>query len=440
MAVFTTVLYVISFLTAVYSLWIRNPLWAIAALAAILVIDSIINGFQWQVVPLVFTVVLLSLLVVWSDAPRWGYGLAITLLVVSFSISSLLRHVFQDFEFPRPTGDYAVGVTDHVWKSGVNAKIWYPSEPGVDDELYGYIADYDRPVFNMPPFVYSHLKNLETYAYADSPAASGTFPVILYAYSADGNVEENTFLVTDLASHGFVVIAVDHEKGLADYDLDLMALSSKPPQFLAAMTDVIMVDRKKEFAQVAEGLNELNSTNDFLKNTLDLTTVNFMGFSLGGAIVTDYCSTGVVCGPVVNLDGNPFAVAHESGLTSPYLHMSQDFPEPNIGKVEAGSMAAIVDEMTRLYKRDVQKVVSKTTENGHQATWLTLTNSGHGVFSDFQLWIAVRWGMLAQVLGTADPITSYETIRDLTVNFFKDPASIRSAINKRQTIVTPFSD
>lgn len=370
---------------------------------------------------LVFTFIVTYIL--WTREPKWAI-IFLILILFGFLISGIIRWILPDFTFPEPSGSIPVGTTNYKWASGPQAKIWYPAMLKPNDENDGYLADFNRSIMGIPSIVYHHLKGRSTYAYRDAEAENGHFPIIIYEHSADGFAEENTFLLTDLASHGFIVIAVHHDKSLADYPLDLATLAAEPEAFLAAMTGVIMPDRLADLSLVVDGLAQLNEDSILLQGRLDLSQINFVGYSLGGGIVTDYCATRSHCKAVVNLDGNPFIHAFRTGITAPYLHISQS----TIFELAGQNPGSPTAQMADLYLSDVQQVVQNTQNNVSVAEWWLLKDSGHASFTDFSYWIAPRWGMLATLFGTVDTESAQDTIRQVVREFLKNPGNTDEAL------------
>lgn len=71
--------------------------------------------------------------------------------------------------------------------------VWYPST-----DTSGREAEYRGGAIEDPD------------AFADAVPASGDFPVIVFSHGHQGYAENSSFLMTFLASHGFVVAAPDH--------------------------------------------------------------------------------------------------------------------------------------------------------------------------------------------------------------------------------------
>ena len=410
---------------------------ALAILVGAVLLQLIIIGFNWQSVPFYVCISLPVILTIWRNAPQWSISLLAISMFFGFFLAGFLTITLPNFEIPTPTGTYSVGITDHQFANNAQVKIWYPATNTANNDAYGYLTDFDRPIMGLPPIIYSHLKGKNTHAFANAQAAAGRFPVIIYEHGADGHVEENTFLLTNLASHGFIVVAVVHKNTLANYELDLATLSAHPEQFLSAMTDIVMPDRKIELTYVVNNLAQINEAAINVQGRLDLSQIHFLGYSLGGGIVTDFCATTPICHPVINLDGNPFSMAHQTGLSAPYLHISQQV-FLDMAAVEGPS--STVAEMGSLYQQDVQQVVKHTINNGFAADWLLLVDSGHASFTDMSYWINGRWGVLGTLFGTAVTESSHKTIQTVILSFLKDPSSIDSVKTRYAEQLVDFPD
>jgi hypothetical protein len=85
------------------------------------------------------------------------------------------------------------------------AQFWYPAETGEKLAAYNPVSDSKRTGGFFS-------KKIETHANADAPVASdgAPFPVLIFSPEWDGQRWQNTAQAEDLASHGFIVAALDH--------------------------------------------------------------------------------------------------------------------------------------------------------------------------------------------------------------------------------------
>ena len=366
---------------------------------------------------------LIIVIILWVRKPHWIVTVLTLMFCFGIGLLGIYRYTLPHFPFPEATGSYDVGVTTFEHNEMVRALVWYPAEATAAQSRYGYLSHFDRPLLGLPPLVYGRLTGRPTAAYQDAIAVDDQFPVVLYTHGADGFTEENTFLLTELASHGYVVISVVHAKSVSDYELNLQRLGSEPELFLETMKTAVMPDRLVELTWIIDQLPQLNQTDPLFQGRLDLSAINFIGYSLGGGVVSDYCALHENCTAVLNLDGNPFMTAHEHGVSAPYLHISQHA----FLKLAAQSAPdSPTNQMATLYQNEVAQVIHHTKQNGQPAKWLLLQDSGHGSFTDMAYWIGPRWGFLQTFLGTVKTEASQGAIRHLAVQFLQNPENIEA--------------
>ncbi|HEX5753922.1 MAG TPA: hypothetical protein VFZ09_47500 [Archangium sp.] len=130
----------------------------------------------------------------------------------------------EPIQLPAPTGPHPVGkrVTSLVdFSRGglfpgepedrreLSIHIWYPCEPPAGAPLAPYISPRIMEVLGFPPEL---VPLIRTNAFADAPLspARDAFPVVLFSPGFGMNAELYTVLLEDLASHGYVVVGIDH--------------------------------------------------------------------------------------------------------------------------------------------------------------------------------------------------------------------------------------
>lgn len=138
-------------------------------------------------------------------------------------------------------GAFVSGVTT-LDVDGVKVEVWYPAEP--TSAAGKTKATYDMREW-LPAAERSKIPDAETplfqmNAYRDLPVAKGRrFPVVAFSHGLGGYRMQSSFLMSHLASWGFVVVAPDHvERGLAivlEGDNTKIDVSKGPDQLLAAL-------------------------------------------------------------------------------------------------------------------------------------------------------------------------------------------------------------
>lgn len=109
---------------------------------------------------------------------------------------------------PFSRGPHAVGVRsfdayDAARSRNLPVEVWYPAAAAHagQDQAEATMDRYDL-LPGFPP--------QKQAAVRDAAPASGRFPVVIFSHGFGGHRRQSTFLCTHLASHGYVVAAMDH--------------------------------------------------------------------------------------------------------------------------------------------------------------------------------------------------------------------------------------
>lgn len=108
---------------------------------------------------------------------------------------------------PFPAGVCTIYANDDARNRVFPWEIWYPSaaqHTGAD--LAADMQDHFTDPFGVPR---------RQMAVRDAAAQPGTYPLVIYSHSSGGHRRSATFLCTHLASHGYVVAALDHSELVA---------------------------------------------------------------------------------------------------------------------------------------------------------------------------------------------------------------------------------
>jgi dienelactone hydrolase len=262
--------------------------------------------------------------------PTWFRTLHERLSAIPVAVSDL----------PHPTGPYGVGRTQTTLPAkgapgrpegtSIVVDLWYPS------------AARDLPEQRPGPSPKGFGLNQTTHAGAavDGPVASAAapFPLLVYAPGWDGERDDNTYLFANLASHGYVVAALDdigfvataNDDAAAVFgDLGDLDLSSE-----AAMKQsvrdwerrlVLMTDR------VSRALDELETLDrsgelSLLHGHIDHHRIGMIGFSFGGSVAAECALIEPRVLAAINMDGGVFGRAATTIISKPYLVFNSDDP------------------------------------------------------------------------------------------------------------------
>jgi predicted dienelactone hydrolase len=204
----------------------------------------------------------------------------------------------------------------------------------------------------------------------------GGWPVVLYSHSLGGERTETTSLVEDLASHGYVVVTIDHV-----HDADVVVLPDGSVETCAVppptedkdnpVTTKEIVSRVADVRFVLDQLAVINRGGDpghehwplprGLRGALDLDRVGMFGQSDGGSTTAHAMNVDARIKVGVNLDGTLWTPQAVAGSGHPLLLFGRQDLDP----FEAATWAAF------------------WTKQRGPKLWLNLEGSTHATFTDF---------------------------------------------------------
>jgi predicted dienelactone hydrolase len=407
----------------------------LAAIPIAIGIDFYRDNYRWQLLPAIVTsLVMLLLFLIRPQSQLLGSRFlgVVVLGVVGFLTTAICSYLYPVFGLPVPTGRYPVGTTaiDLVDRSRLElcdlttksprelvVQVWYPAISN-----YGDKAPYFPDRRSIPKGLFSHLGLVKTHAVRDVAIAPSTspYPVVLYTPSWSGYRTDNTFQTEELASHGFVVIGLEHPCSVplavypsgrvihsnlsADYTSSDAALAT-----LLRVGEEQLVLRTQDIQFVLDRLPQINQHRLF-DGAFDLQKIGVFGHSFGGAAAAQACAIDRRLKAGMNMDGLLFGSAAQHGAPQPFLFMQSDYSRPTAAELTS------TDGGLRRSKQ--------TDEWGYQQRdrwfrdWggenLTLLGSEHMNFSDYPLRTSIRNGG-----GSILPDRAMKIINAYTVAFFE---------------------
>lgn len=183
---------------------------------------------------------------------------------------------FGPFQVGVRTVTYADSARKKTTDGGVReliTEIWYPApqsvkgQPGVSYDVKTVFTPEQQQALAAV-----EIPILTTPAVRDAPMAAehGPFPVVLFSHGHGGLRWQSTFFTVLLASHGYVVIAPDHEE-------DTLAEATRG--VLAATTEGI--EKRPVDILFLMAVLERLKPDDFLYGHLDLARIGMAGHSFG---------------------------------------------------------------------------------------------------------------------------------------------------------------
>jgi predicted dienelactone hydrolase len=325
-------------------------LFSVAALA-LAVVTLVVEGLRWQLVPwqvLALSVATAAGLRRWrpGHSRRWRRAVGRGVLVVGLAVGGLVLLTALVPALPKPSGPHKVGSVIFRWTDNnraetftadpsdrrqVIAQAWYPTDATKGPAVPYFEAQGHLPssISGLPSFMFASFGSVATHAIAAAPVSSAqrTWPVLLFSPGLSIPREEYTALSADLASRGFVVVALS-----VPYESSVSVLAGgkvvgqtthpdvmgpPPHRALERLIDIRAADSRFVLDQLGR-LGQLEPRSPLVGH-LDLQDVGIVGHSLGGATAVQVMASDSRFRVGVDLDGKLFGTEPAARLGRPFL-------------------------------------------------------------------------------------------------------------------------
>lgn len=310
---------------------------------------------------------------------------------------------------PLPSGRYGVGLrmlqlTDSSRPSSRRVRVrplavsvMYPTgQPAhggaayIDDAaiLDSMIAHH---YLDLEPADIRSWSQVRIVAQPDAPALKppepGGWPAVVLSHGAGVSRFQYTTLAQELASRGYVVIAIDHPGGgfLVSRDFGVIAFDSDSLPYETTPLKSAVRDWAADAVFVVRRVAELPADSPAapFRLAIDTNRVGMMGHSLGGAAALQGCRSEPLIRACVDLDGYPFGEAETEGVSRPFLTL---LSEPGRRKKPAPTDSAALEHARRFRRmgreRDSLWASIRARHRKVPSLVLKLVGAGHMSFSD----------------------------------------------------------
>jgi dienelactone hydrolase len=294
-------------------------------------------------------------------------------LVVLLTAATLLIPVPQavaegnQVYLPEPTGPFQPGTTrvhlvdenrtEELAPGGgpreLMAQLWYPALPVGPARPAPYAPPKEavalRHLYPGPPDAF---EGAVTNSLLDAPALPGHFPVVVFAHGLCGARTDTTVVNEQLASLGFVVVAlgVTHESNQVEFP-DGRLVGTADPKYCGAGSPpddpenaaILLKLQRTRVGDVRFTLDELTDLaaghSDLevpwgLDRALNLKRIGMFGHSLGGSTAAQALAEDPRISAGINMDGLVTGSVRHTGLAKPFLLLGSDYhhtslPDPS---------------------------------------------------------------------------------------------------------------
>lgn len=236
--------------------------------------------------------------------------------------------LFSTSGLPERTGPHGVGTTqlkvrppersNHSGRS-ITVQLWYPIDKDAKTASRTSLMGRIRRLL--------HVSWAEARHGSPLAVAPAKLPLITYVPGANGRHDDNTFTLANLASHGFILAAIDDPFREAITTVSDAALdgADDPLAGLCAQRIRCGVDTASALLDGLEALSHHGTDCTWAKR-LDLRQVGILGYALGGVVAAQTALADPRYSVAANLDGT--LDTDVPLVRAPYLLMLSDVSAP----------------------------------------------------------------------------------------------------------------
>lgn len=357
----------------------------------------------------------------------------------------------QPAGLPAPTGRYQVGRVPFELVDPDRADIyssnpqdrrelviwtWYPAAPGPDTERAAYLPEPWAPAGQLLGL---DAAGLLSHAVADAPLADeqSSYPVLVQSQSGFPPLLLAA-IAEELASHGYVVVGVNHtyESAVTVFaDGRVVPMSpaavagllgpqteTGPYQEQFAQRAAVCDYKAADLASVADQLQQLPAdVAGLLGGRLDLDRLGGFGHSFGGNAALQWCRDDRRCRAAANLDGALWTEVGRVGLERPVLQVLAEHPE----FASSGAEAVAAGLASDAEAFDAEKAIAfggwrTVQQQGRPGYTVQVKGAGHLSFLDVGLLPSRGEGPVKAMLAATsiEPRRMWRITCDLLLAFF----------------------
>lgn len=392
----------------------------------VLALHLILEGYRWQL----FFIYLFSVLFIIRLLCSKKNGIQIwkpvlylyhTVVLFFMIVSTCLAAYMPVNPLPKHEGKYKIGtqtlhLTDKKRDETFTKKdddvrelmvqVWYPAhntnrnEPtflfSQDDKTFQKYKEAYANELRMPSFLFDYLKYIQTNSYKDAliVPSQDPFPVVLLSHGLGTSRHLHVSQAEHLASHGYIVVAIDHTY--------IAAGSAFPDgRFSPFQAD----DFEKKFFEMDNTygdmlVNDMDSVIDYLqqlhtgkiqssfKGKLDLENIGIMGHSFGGAAAFHAVQENSNIKAGINMDGTLYPIDQTNNIQKPFLFIEdEDFfsfrKKFEQGRLPSSTFSKKQLQQLKIIKTREYEMIDHTIDSGGKL--ISIEGARHFNFTDLQL-------------------------------------------------------
>jgi dienelactone hydrolase len=284
-----------------------------------------------------------------------------------------------------PHGPFRIGTsTIHLTHASreLMVQLWYP----IDARTHGATASYlpsekmpaefvTRKYFALPEQEIESWRKLRTHAVLDARVSRARrFPLLTFSIGLGVSRANYTSIVSEVASHGYIVAAIDHPYG---------GITVLPDgQVLSLDDDPHTTDEERVVQWAADirfVIDRLLTLEPFARS-IDAKRIGAFGHSLGGAAALEASRVDSRILAACDMDGGPIGAVAESGVPKPFMLMRSQPVYSDADLARLGRTRSQWEQMGAKLRAALQPIFDQQPQVAKFQ--LQIAGAGHMSFSD----------------------------------------------------------
>jgi predicted dienelactone hydrolase len=395
-----------------------------------------VQGFRWQLAPIYLCSTIL-LAVTFTDHRLTGSTVSIaawgSAALVAAALIAVMR--FPPATVPPTTGPFAVGTSVmHLVDAGraetlaanyhgpreLMIEFWYPTvRPSAKRSGSSGWTHRLRRVLAGDKLASSLVE-------APLAPSRALYRVIIFSPSWRGQRDQNLFQLEELASHGYVVVGIDHpyvSRTTVFPDGRVVYASSAPFWDLSSAAST-----QRSFAEIERELSVRVADIKFVATSLArlahaegqgrwngrIATDSFgiLGYSFGGAAAAQVCRDDPRCAAGINMDGSLFGTVADAGVPRPFLFIDEKTQQPSASELTQANGEK--RRFAQMVARDARERANSIEKYGGYR--IVISGTDHANFTDPPEDQSLRYDLFD--IGRINPERALRIINAYTLAFF----------------------
>jgi predicted dienelactone hydrolase len=320
-------------------------------------LQLIIHGCSWRYLP---GYVLILAIIACALAQKRIIRLA---LVILLPIALLPWSIFSPVPvLPQPIGSYSLGTKIFRWvdnsrheeitpdtldKRNVIIQAWYPTEQVRKENHSAYLdglSNLPEKVGAFPNMIFDRYDQIDTHATLDAPISTtkNQWPVVIFLTGNGASRAFYTSLVTNIASLGYVVLAIDHPYEAMLTELADGSVVTNVERYSASEPNLLKFMARRQQTRISDVhfvidqlTGQIRPGNFF--SHLDISSIAITGHSLGGATGAMAMAFDPRIKASVNIDGTSYGELPETKSHRPFLLIESRKDDGDFLRYESGN-------------------------------------------------------------------------------------------------------